>query len=155
MSPERRVAAVVLGLVAAGLAAMPSSSHEIRKGEVSIEHPWARATLPAQENGAVYMVIRNRGTEAERLLAARTGEAQRAELHGSAATTEGFALVRPAGALEIPPGSEARLSPGGGHVALGGLWGQLFEGTMFSVTLVFERAGEVEVEVEVVSGVSR
>lgn len=154
MSPERRVAAVVLGLVVGGLAATPSSSHEIRKGEeLVIEHPWAPATPPAQKTGAVYMVIHNRGSQAERLLAARTGEARRTELHGSAATTEGFAQARPVGALGIPPGSEARLSPGGPHVALGGLWGQLFEGTMFSVTLVFERAGEVEVEV--VSGVSR
>ena len=153
MSSERRVSAVVLGLVAAVLAAMPSSSHELRKGEVAIEHPWARATLPAQENGAVYMVIRNRGAGAERLLAARTSEAQRAELHGGTATAEGVAQTRPVEALAIPSGGEARLSPGGAHVTLGGLRGQLFEGTMFPMTLVFERAGEVEVEV--VSDASR
>jgi copper(I)-binding protein len=32
------------------------------------------------------------------------------------------------------------------------LRGQLFEGTMFPMTLVFERAGEVEIEVEVTGG---
>ena len=49
-----------------------------------IEHPSARATVPEEKNSAAYMVIHNRGAEAERLLGARTGEAQRTDcLFGS------------------------------------------------------------------------
>jgi hypothetical protein len=100
-----------------------------------------------QKNGAAYMLIRNRGGEPERLLAARTAEAQAAELHGTTVTPEGVARMRPAEAVEIPPGGEAELMPGGPHVTLVGLKAPLFEGVSFPMTLVFERAGEVAVDV--------
>ncbi len=127
----------------------PAVTHEHAVGEVTIEHPHARATVAVQKNGAVYMVIRNRGHEPERLLAVRTGEAKSAELHGSTITAEGIAQMRPADTLEIPPGSEATFAPGGLHIMLVGLKGPLIEGTSFPLTLVFERAGEVDIEIMV------
>jgi copper(I)-binding protein len=127
----------------------PVAAQEKVAGTLVVEHPHARATVAVQKNGAAYMVIRNRGSEPERLLGARTGEAQAAELHGTTVTPEGVAQMRPAEAVEIPPGGEAKLAPGGLHVMLVGLKGPLVEGTSFPMTLVFERAGEVEVEVMV------
>jgi periplasmic copper chaperone A len=124
-------------------------AHEHAAGEVTIEHPHAHATGAAQENGTVCMVVRNRGVAPERLLAARTGEAQGAELRRATIFAEGVARTGPVEAVEIPPGGEAELEPGGPHVRLVGLRGPLFEGVSFPMTLVFERAGEVEVEVEV------
>jgi copper(I)-binding protein len=99
--PWRRLA-MVLGLVAAGVFAIPSSSHEIGKENLVIEHPWAQATFPMQKTGAVYMIIHNRGAEAERLLAVKCSEAQRTELHGSAATAGRADQPPPVRALEIP-----------------------------------------------------
>jgi periplasmic copper chaperone A len=127
----------------------PVAAHEAQAGDLTIEHPHARATVAVQKNGAAYMVIRNRGSEPDRLLGARTGEAQAAELHGTTVTAEGVARMRRAEAVEIPPGSEARLAPGGLHLMLVGLKTPLVEGTSFPMTLVFERGGEVEVEVMV------
>jgi hypothetical protein len=133
---------LVLGFV-------PAQGHEIAAGELVIEHPWARATVAAQKNGAAYMTLRNRGSEPERLLAVRTDEARSAELHGSTITAEGVMQMRAAGPLDIPPEGEAKLAPSGVHIMLVGLKGPLFEGVTFPMTLVFERAGEVNVEVEV------
>jgi periplasmic copper chaperone A len=138
--------AVALVLAAFG---SPAAAHEATAGGLTIEHPHARATVAVQMSGAAYMVIRNRGAEPDRLLGARTEEAQAAELHGTTVTAEGVARMRPAEAVEIPPGGEAKLAPGGLHLMLVGLKGQLIEGTSFPMTLVFERAGEVEVEVMV------
>jgi copper(I)-binding protein len=145
------IARVLLGLAIVFVSKSPSA-HEIEAGAIVIEHPWARATAPVQKTGAAYMRIRNQGTEPERLLAAQTVEAQSAELHNSTITPEGVARMRPVETLEIPPGGEAKLAPGGLHLMLVELRGQLFEGTMFPMTLVFERAGEVEIEVEVTAG---
>jgi copper(I)-binding protein len=145
------IARVLLGL-AIVFVSMAPSAHEIEAGAIVIEHPWARATAPVQKTGAAYMRIRNQGTEPERLLAARTVEAQSAKLHSSTITPEGVARMRPVETLEIPPGGEAKLAPGGLHLMLVELRGQLFEGTMFPITLVFERTGEVEIEVEVTAG---
>ena len=128
--------------------ATPVAAHEQTAGDVTIVHPHARATVAVQKNGAVYMVLRNRGAEPERLLSIRTDEAKSAELHGTTISADGVARMRPAETLEIPPGGEAQLTPGGLHVMLVGLKSPLFEGTSFPMTLVFGRAGEVEVMVE-------
>jgi copper(I)-binding protein len=139
------------GLFAMAWAALatPAAAHEKTAGDLVIEHPYARATAAVQKNGAVYMVIRNRGNEPERLLAVRTVEAQSAGLHSSTINAEGIARMQPVETLEIPPGSETKLTPAGLHIMLVGLKTRLFEGTIFPMTLAFERAGEVELEVMV------
>jgi periplasmic copper chaperone A len=48
--------------------------------------------------------------------------------------------------LEIRPGETIELKPGGIHVMLVNLKGALKEGSRFSGTLAFERAGSVPVE---------
>lgn len=138
--------ALALGVTAA---AVPARAHEIKAGAILIEHPWARTTTAAQKNGAAYMIIRNGGEAPERLLGARSIEAESAGLHGTTITTDGVARMRSAEAVEIPPGGEVRLTPGGVHVMLAGLKGRLFEGISFPMTLLFERAGEIAIEVEV------
>ncbi len=137
---------LALGTVAAPAA---GGAHEINAGSLVIEHPWARATATPQQTGAAYMIIRNRGAEPDRLLAARSGEAASVTLHGSSVDAQGVARMREAGPIEIPAGGEARLAPGGVHVMLDGLKTPLFEGVSYPLTLVFERAGEIGVEVEV------
>ena len=154
MAPLRRDPKLMLAVSIAIVSTLatfnfPVAAHEAQAGDLTIEHPYARATVAVQKNGAAYMVIRNRGSEPDRLLGARTGEAQAAELHGTTVTAEGVARMRPAEAVEIPPGGEAKLAPGGLHVMLVGLGSPLVEGTSFPMTLVFERAGEVEVKVMV------
>jgi periplasmic copper chaperone A len=142
----RAIGALALVL---GFATATAIAHEQAAGDVTIVHPHARATAAAQKNGAAYMTIRNRGPEPERLLAVRTGEARSAELHGTTISADGVARMRPAEPLVIPPRGEVRLAPGALHVMLVGLKSPLFEGTSFPMILVFERAGEVEVEVMV------
>jgi copper(I)-binding protein len=129
--------------------AAPVLAHELTAGDVVIDHPHAHATVAVQKNGAAYMIIRNRGSAPERLLAVRTNEARSAEVHGTTITPEGVAQMRRVEAINIPPDGEVRLAPGGLHVMLTGLKGPLVEGTSFPMTLVFARAGEVGVEVMV------
>jgi copper(I)-binding protein len=129
--------------------AAPVLAHELTAGDVVIDHPHAHATVAVQKNGAAYMIIRNRGSAPERLLALRTNEARSAEVHRTTITAEGIAQMRRVEAVDIPPSSEVRLAPGGLHVMLTGLKWPLVEGTSFPMTLVFERAGEVGVEIMV------
>ena len=57
--------------------------------------------------------------------------------------------MRHVDAVEIPPGESVRLEPGGLHVMLMGVDPALEAGERISVTLVFERAGEVVLSVPV------
>ena len=53
--------------------------------------------------------------------------------------------------LDLAPGTPVTFAPGGMHLMLMGLTGKLEEGRTFPLTLSFEHAGEITVEVPVLS----
>mgnify|MGYP002735320739 FL=1 len=65
--------------------------------------------------------------------------------------TDGVASMPHTMSIPVPAGATIELAPGGFHGMLMGLTTALKEGDSFPVTLTFERAGEVTVDVEVVS----
>lgn len=131
-----------LGLVSSALAA------SVTKGNLTIEQPWARASAGRMANGAAFMIIRNDGAEADRLVAAATPVAATAELH-THSMANGVMEMRQVPAVDIPAKSATELKPGGLHVMLMNLKQPLAEGSTFPVTLTFAKAGEVTVEVTV------
>ena len=137
-----------LSLLAVGSAMLvgQAAAHEFKAGELEIDHPWARPTVSVQKNGAAYLLVRNHGATDDRLLGARSAEAERIELHDSTVTGDGVARMREQEGLVVPAGGEAKLAPGGLHLMLVNLKTRLFEGTTFPMTLVFERAGEVLID---------
>lgn len=97
---------------------------------------------------AVYLVLRNRGREGDRLIGARTDVARTVELHHSS-IEDGIMRMRQVDAVEVPARGEARLEPGGYHIMLIGLVRGLEVGDRFEVTLEFEKSGARVVEVVV------
>ena len=61
-----------------------------------------------------------------------------------------IARMRPVAAIEIAPGAPTVLEPGGLHIMLRGLGRRLVEGETFPLSLTFERAGTVEIEVPII-----
>lgn len=115
---------------------------------VSVHDAWARASTGAHKTGAAYLSIVNAGDAPDRLVAASTPAAERAELH--AHLHEGGVMrMRRVDAVEVHPGEPTVLAPGGLHVMLLGLTRRLVEGDGFPLTLTFEKAGERTVEVAV------
>ena len=136
---------IVLTLALATNAAL-GHSHE--KGDIQVRHPWARATPPGATVAAGYLEIRNNGKEADRLLSASTPAAKRVELHVTEHSNH-IAKMRQLRAFEVPGRERLSLSPGGAHLMLVDIVQPLKKGERFPLTLRFERAGELEVEVEV------
>ena len=125
-----------------------SQAHEYKLGDLLIDHPWARASIGKAPNGAAYMTITTEGTETDRLLAVESDVANRVELHNHL-MVDGVMKMRPVAAIEVAPGEPTLLQPGGLHVMLMGLKAPLKKGESFPMTLVFERAGKVEVEIKI------
>lgn len=119
-----------------------------RAGDLVIEAAWARA--PAGPNGAAYISVRNEGAEVDRLVGVSSDAAERVELH-TTAMEDGVMRMRPVDAVEVHPGEPAVMQPGGNHIMMMGLTGELHPGDHFVVTLRFERAGKVPVLVEVMA----
>lgn len=75
-----------------------------------------------------------------------TPVAGRAELHRSL-SSDGIMRMPPVESIDIPAGGPVDLSPGGFHVMLVDLEQPLVQGTSFPLTLSFERAGTIQVNV--------
>jgi hypothetical protein len=143
MLHSRLALALVLGALAAAAAAQ-----DVRSGDIAIHRSWARATAETAKTGAAYMTLTNTGSRVDRLIGAATPIAERVELHTHEVHDEVMRMRR-IGAVEVQPGKPAVLRPGGLHVMLFGLKAPLREGQSFPLTLMFERAGSVEVSVAV------
>ena len=116
--------------------------------QVKVEGAWVRPTVPGQQVGGGFMSLRSE--RADRLLGGRTPLAERFELHTMA--MEGDVMrMRQLDKIDLPAGQLVEFKPGGLHVMLVGLKRPLTLGTKVPVTLKFERAGDVKVEMTVMS----
>jgi copper(I)-binding protein len=136
-----RIVGVLLMTVHVGT---PFAGEVSTLGPLEIDTPWARASIGTARPGAAYVTIRNTGDEPDRLVGIETPVAARPEVHAME-EKDGVMKMRPAGPLEIPPGREVRLEPGGLHIMLMQLQEPLKEGGQMPLTLVFEQAGEITV----------
>jgi protein SCO1/2 len=118
-----------------------------RASALAIESAWARAA-GRTGTSAVYLVIRNHSSQDDALLGARSDVAETVEVHRSF-MDQGMMRMEPAGRVVVPARGTLTLEPGGLHIMLIGLRRDLTEGTHLTVTLQFERAGPITVQVPV------
>lgn len=116
--------------------------------QVKVDGAWARPTVLGQMGGGGFMTLHSE--RADRLLGGTTPLAERFELHSM--TMQGDVMqMRQVDAIALPAGQKVELKPGGLHVMLIGLKQPLALGSKVPVTLRFERAGEVKIEMTVMS----
>lgn len=132
--------AVAIGL---GLAL---SAHAQTSGSrtIVVEHAWARAT----PNGAVYMMLLNKGPTDDRLLGASTPMAEKVQFH-SETDENGMMKMQQLSSIPVRPGMAIALKPGATHAMMMGLRQALKEGQRFPLTLEFEKAGEISITVPI------
>jgi len=106
---------------------------------VRVIDPWARATVPGQKVGGVYMEIVS--PRDARLVGVSSPAAGTAEVH-SMTMDGGTMRMRAVEALDLPAGTPVRLAPGGYHVMLFDLKKPLVAGQKVPLTLVIEENGK-------------
>ncbi|GAA0302356.1 copper chaperone PCu(A)C [Rhodovulum strictum] len=117
---------------------------------IEIQDPYARASTMMSKSGAAFMVLVNTGAEDDRLVSAASDVAERVELHTHEADANGvMRMVEVEEGFAIPAGGSHELKRGGDHVMFLGLTRPLAQGDSVTVTLNFEKAGEVVVEIPV------
>lgn len=135
-----RMALLAIGFVLA------AGSASAQTGPLQIQNAWARATPGGATIGAAYVTIRS--PTADRLVAASTPVAGKAELHKM--EMSGTVMkMRPVAGIDIPADRPVSLAPGGLHIMLIGLKQPLKPGQSFPLTLTFAKAGPRTVDVSV------
>ena len=121
-----------------------AEAQEYRAGRVTVVEPWSRPTPPNAAVAGGFLRIVNEGAETERLVRISSPIAATVEMHESA-VTDGIGRMQPVKLLEIPPGATIDLGPGGLHLMFVSPNAQLRDGDRFPATLVFDKAGPIEV----------
>ena len=116
--------------------------------KIAIKDPWARPGFQG-DNSAAYMVIDNATDQGDGLIGASSDVAMMTEVHLSKMDAEGNMSMERQDLVGIPAGDSVALEPGGLHVMLMNLVNDLQVGDRFELTLEFQRAGDITVEVEV------
>jgi periplasmic copper chaperone A len=137
----KKIIALFLSCVSMSVFAGP----DVKAGDITIVHPWARATPGAVKNSAAFMVFENKGV-ADKLIGVSGDVAREIQIH-TMLTEAGVMKMREIKSLDIPANDKAELKPGGLHIMLIGLKDGLKEGEKFPLKLKFEKAGEVTVEI--------
>jgi copper(I)-binding protein len=137
---------LVLAVLAGGMFSAPTFAHDYKVGSLVITHPWTRATAPTAKAGGGFLVIENKGSTPDRLVAAESNASQKVEIHEMKMDGTVMRMRELAGGLEIPPGGSVMLKPGGYHIMFMELKAPFAKGAKVPVTLVFEKAGKVDVD---------
>ncbi|MES2102179.1 MAG: copper chaperone PCu(A)C [Pseudomonadota bacterium] len=138
---------LILSAAALMLASAIAHAHSFKLGEIDIGHPYARVTAPGQPTGGGYLSLDNKGRD-DKLLSARAAVSASVELHSM--SMDGDVMrMRQVDGIALPTGKKVELKPGGFHIMFVGLKAPLKAGDKFPMTLKFEKAGEVEVTVNV------
>lgn len=128
------------------VAAANASPVPLKVGALTIEQPWLRATPAGATVGGGYLRVTNSGQDSDRLMGGTFPGASRVEVHEMSMDGDIMRMKPVQGGLEIRPGATVELKPGANHLMVMDLKEPLKEGQNVKGTLVFEKAGTVEVE---------
>ena len=117
---------------------------------VMITAVWARATPPGVTTAAAYLSLTNEGP-ADRLLGASSPAARQVLLHAEV-EEHGMQHMRQLESVEVPAHANVDLAPGQIHLMLVDIAAPLKPDTTIKVTLHFEKAGDVTIDVPVLDG---
>lgn len=141
MSYKTTIAAAFAGI----LLAVPAIA-----GDMMIKDSYARAAHKAAKAGAAFIVIENMTGADDRLVAASSDIAKKVELHTHIEDDNGvMKMTHVEEGFPVEAGGMIMMQRGGEHVMFMGLNLPMEQGDMVDVTLTFEKAGDVEVQVPV------
>ncbi|MDQ0327508.1 copper(I)-binding protein [Rhodopseudomonas julia] len=134
------------GLIAGGGSAFAQGAGPIKVGDLTISDAWTRATPPGAPSAGGYLTISNAGSKPDRLVSVSAPFAEESAVHAMSMQDGVMRMRAMSEGLEIRPGESVTLEPGGNHVMFMGLETTLTAGKAVPVTLTFEHAGKVELD---------
>ncbi|WP_375569544.1 copper chaperone PCu(A)C [Seohaeicola saemankumensis] len=135
----------ILAASAAAFLAVPAFA-----AGIEVHDAYARSASEMAVTGGAFMIIHNLGGEEDRLIAASSDAAEKVELHTHKEDANGvMRMIHVEEGFELPADGQIVMERGGHHVMFLGLKEPMKQGDMIDLTLTFEKAGDVAVQVEV------
>ena len=126
-----------------------AAAHEIKVGSLVIKHPWSRQPPKGGKVAAGFLTIVNTGSEDDRLVSATAEISDNVQLHDMTMKDGVMSMFEMKDGIPIPAGATVELKPKSLHIMFIGIKSAPEVGTLIKGTLVFEKAGSVEIDYEV------
>lgn len=130
-------------------AASHHASDVVKVGNLELSGAAAKAMLPGQPVGGGFVTIKNAGSSDDRLVAVESPLAGRSEIHEMAMVDNVMKMRKLGDGIAVPAGKTVELSPGGLHFMFFNVKKPFAEGDMVPATLTFEKAGKVDIMIQV------
>ena len=128
---------------------LPACAAAQQIGNIRVNDGYARSTVAKQANGAVWLSLANVGKQGDKLRRVSSPVAERVELHTSS-MEGGIMRMRELDDIALPALSSVVMQPGqGAHLMLFGLKQPLQAGKTLALTLEFEKAGTLTVQIAI------
>lgn len=121
----------------------------VMAGSLTLTGAFTRATLPAARVGGGFLSITNHGDESDRLVSATSPATPMVQLHEMRMDGDVMKMRQMKDGIEIPAGETVTLAPGGLHLMFMKMTTPFVEGEEVPVTLGFEKAGTVDIMLQV------
>ena len=118
----------------------------IEKRGIGFSNYWLRAAPHNHSVTAGYVVITHLNDVADKLISIGSSFAKRNEIHEMKMDGDVMKMREIPDGLILPPSEVIKLEPGGFHLMFMGLNQMISEGNEHTVTLVFEKAGEIKLD---------
>ena len=147
MTRTSRLILSMLPLLA--LASGPATGQEFTAGSIKVTRAWVPVPPGAAQTAGGYMTITNGGSEPDTLIGGTAAIAGRIEVHEMTLDQGVMRMRELKPGLVIKPGETVVLRPGSLHLMLLDLKESPAVGKPVKGSLVFERAGTIEIEFSV------
>jgi copper(I)-binding protein len=140
--------ALALALALAGLPAF-AAAQDYKVGSIKVSQAWSREVPNGSKVAGAYMTLTNTGAEPDTLIGGSASLAGKFEVHEMSMTDGIMRMRRLDPGLVIKPGETVVLRPGSFHIMLMQLSDLPKMGQPIKGTLVFAKAGKVDIEYKV------
>ena len=142
---------LIVSLLLVCLVAVLSGCVSAPRSNLTVSSVRSNACAAGDDCG-VFMTIANSAAEADVLIGAKADVAEMAGLHTVVKDDQGGMKMTPVENIPVPASGSVELKPGSLHIMLMKLTKDLNTGDTFPLTLKYQKAGDMTVQVKVQAG---
>ena len=134
-----------------GSMSMAADGDVVKVGDLEVSGGFAKAMLPGQPVGGGFFTVKNNGSTDDRLVSVTSPNAGAVQLHEMAMKDNVMKMRELKDGIAVPAGQTVELSPGNLHLMFQKVKTPFKQGDKVPVTLTFEKAGKVDLVLNVLS----
>ncbi len=139
------------GMDMSGMGGAAPAGETVKAGEIEISGGFAKAMLPGQPVGGGFFTVKNNGQTDDRLLSVSSPAAGEVQIHEMVTKDNVMRMRQLKDGIAIGAGEMVKLEPGNLHLMFQKVKTPFKQGDTVPVTLTFEKAGKVDLVLQVLS----